>query len=495
MKKIILTGLIVIFGLAGCNNYFDINQNPNSPTEDELNPSVLFPGAEMNLANHYGDYLRIVGGYFAEHYAQTFGTSNYLDYSQWIMSATRSDRAYSQLSTLCLYNLESVRNMATQTENWSTYLAATTLRAFTYQVLVDAYGELPYTEAFQGINNLNPKYDDGQVIYEGILKELDDALAKVDPSDLSDKVCTNFLFGTTTVDEWIQLANAVKLKILMRMSNVADVKSQLAALIAEGNFPTQDVSWSGFWENASGKANPFYQEEFATYFGSTQVNVVGNLAIVQTMQSSDDARLGAMFSKNSSGNFTGAVSGSNFSGSTYTAGYWCRPKISYNTPVYLITVAEIEFFLAEYYARYGGGDAKAHYQAAVEASFNTLGVSGADQALTDYPWDDTNYKQVIGIQKWIALAGVNNFEAWCELRRLKYPAFGSVSGSDLYDTGSKTYSPNLYVPGTLYTPILCNTELGASTVLQRFPYAISSSSHNANAPATKSGNVPVFWAK
>ena len=495
MKKIILTGLIITLGLTGCSNYLDTNQNPNSPSVNELDPSLIFPGAEMNLANHYGDYLRIVGGYFAEQYAQTYGTSNYLDYSQWIMSATRSDRAYSQLNSLCLANLETVRTMATQTEDWGTYLAATTLRAFTYQVLVDCYGEVPYTEAMD-ITNLNPKYDDGQTVYEGILKELDDALSKVSPSS---SVCTNFLFSTKAVTEWIQLANALKLKILMRMSNVVDVKSQLSALIAEGNFPTKDVAWQNrkndnLWVDQSGKANPFYQEEFATYFGSTQVNVVANLALTQTMQSSNDARLMAIISPNKSGDYTGAVSGTNFSGTkTYTANYWCRPLITYDASVYLITVAETEFFLAEYYARYGG-DAASHYQAAVEASFNTFGISGADKVLAAYPWDAANYQRVIGIQKWVALAGVNNFEAWCELRRLKYPAFGTVSGTDIY-SGGDNYSPNVYVAGTLYTPILCNTELGKNTVLQRFPYAISSSSHNANAPATQSGNTPVFWAK
>ena len=491
MKKLILIGLVA-FSFASCNSFLDINQDPNSPSAGNLTPSLIFPGAEMNLANIYGDYLRIVGGYFAQQYGQNFGTSNYLDYSQWIMSATRSGTAYSQLSTLCLENLETIRTMATQSEDWGTYLAATTLRAFAYQVLVDAYGELPYTEALD-INNLSPHYDDGQVIYDGILKELDDALSKASPSDL---VCTNFLFGTSSASNWIQLANALKLKILMRMSSVEDVKSQLSALIAEGNFPTQDVTWSGIWADASGKANPFYLEEFATYFGSTQVNVVANIALTQTMASCEDARLKAMFSPNNSGNYTGSVSGSNFSTSkTYTAAYWCRPLIKYNTPVYLITVSEIEFFLAEYYAQYGGGDAESHYKAAVTASFNTLGVSGAESVLEAYPWDNTNYKQVIGIQKWVALGGINNYEAWCELRRLKYPAFGTVSGSDIYNGGTDVYTPSIYVPGTLYMPILCNTELGSNTALQRFPYPQVSKTRNPNAPATKMDNVPVFWAK
>ena len=102
-------------------------------------------------------------------------------------------------------------------------------------------------------------------------------------------------------------------------------------------------------------------------------------------------------------------------------------------PVNLITVSEIEFFKAEYYARYGtSADAESHYKAAIEASFTSAGLSAADA--TDiytnyYPWDNANYAKLIGIQKWIALGGTNNFEAWCEMRRLKYPAFGTVTGA------------------------------------------------------------------
>jgi hypothetical protein len=93
------------------------------------------------------------------------------------------------------------------------------------------------------------------------------------------------------------------------------------------------------------------------------------------------------------------------------------------------------------------------------------------------------------------LGGVNNFEAWCELRRLKFPAMGSVTGGQLYNVGSTVYQPELYQPGTLYTPIDYNTNLGAGKVLQRLRYAESSTSRNSNAPATKPDSEPVFWAK
>jgi hypothetical protein len=495
MKKVLLL-VTIILTLSSCEQYLDINKDPNSPSEENVSAGMIFPGAEMNLAASYGNFLRIVGGYYAQHYAQNFGTSNYVDYSQFRMSATRSSSNYIQMYARALKNLETVRQQAETAEEWGTYLAATTLRVFTFQVLVDAYGETPYTESLD-VGNISPKYDEGQTVYDGILAELNTALSKATPSDM---VCTNFLFGTTTAGEWIKFAKALKLKILMRTSNIENVQAEVAALIAENDFPDSDVAWDDCWANETGKANPFYQEEYATYFGSTQVNVIANIAYMQTLNN-NDARREKFFAPNNSGAYTGGVSGTNFSTSqAYQASYFCRPVFAYDQPVYLITVSEIEFFLAEYYARYGSSaDAEVHYKAAIEASFASAGVSGASVIYTTaYPWNNTDYKRLIGIQKWVALGGVNNFEAWCEMRRLKYPTFGSVPGADIYDvanTTSSAYHPEFCVAGTLYTPIQYNTDLGAGKVLQRLRYAESSSSRNSNTPANKGDATPVFWAE
>ena len=171
------------------------------------------------------------------------------------------------------------------------------------------------------------------------------------------------------------------------------------------------------------------------------------------------------------------------------------PTLVLSHPSTLISVAETNFFLAEYEARFGSASkAEEYYKAAIEASFATAGVEGVESVLEAYPWDANNYQKVIGIQKWVALSGINSYEAWCELRRLGYPAFGSVSGNDLTDEGDR-FDTNLYVPGTLYTPIYHNASLGANKVLQRFPYAESSANRNENTPDYPGDSTPVFWAK
>ena len=495
MKKLaIISTLILGLAATSCDSYMDINESPNSPKESDLTASILMPGAEMNLAGTYGDYMRIVGGYFGQYYVQSFGTSNYLDYSRFEQSQTRSSSAYTQLTSRAQKNLQLVRDIAKKNEDWGDYLAATTLRAFIYQVLVDCYGEVPYTEALDA-NNATPHYDEGQVIYNGIVAELDEALGLASPSDL---VCTNFLFPGETAEPWIQFANALKLKILSRESGVASVDSQIGAIISEDNLPDGDVAYKDCWTTESGHLSPFYAEEFATNWGSTQINCVANIAIIGTMQQSAyvDGRLAAFFRPNDKGEFVGGISGTNFStSSAYKSTYWCRPVASYDMPVYLITRSETEFFIAEYYARTGNAaQAEAHYKAAVEASFATAGVSGADEFLAVYPYTQAEYKKCIGIAKWVALAGVNTFEGWCEARRLDYPAFGTVKGTDMYDeVNDASFQPDLYQPGTFYTPIKVYGQVGENHLLERWPYAESSSARNSNTPKFPGYTTPVFW--
>ena len=217
---------------------------------------------------------------------------------------------FTVLSTGTLQNLSTVIAKSKESGSNGNILAATVLRAASYQALIDCYGEIPYSEALNPAN-LSPKYDEGKDVYAGIVKELDDALANCVGTE---SVCTNFLMPGARASEWVKLANALKLRILMRESLAVDVKAQLDALVAENNFPTADVQWEGCWANESGHANPYYQEEFATYFGSTQQNVVLNLALLAAMNVADDGRLTVWFNPNTDKKeYTGGISGTQVS--------------------------------------------------------------------------------------------------------------------------------------------------------------------------------------
>ena len=497
MKNNILALALVALGLGftSCDSYLDINDNPNSPSDKVLDASMIFPGAELNFANQYGCRLRIFGGYYAQYYTQLPGQSNYQPLAGFTQTPSLSNSVYELLCIRSLNNLNIVRNISKNKQDWGSYLAATVLRVASYQVFVDTYGAIPY---FEGMNVeiTAPHYDEGEVVYPELVKELDDALALASPAD---QVCTNFIFQGETAASWIKAANALKLRLLMRMSSVTDVKSQLDDLVNNGNFPTKDAQWSGFWQNTAGNTNPFYFEEF--YPGRAN-NVCLNTALLRTYEEANDARLGAWWSPNSSGNMQGWVSsatGITSASQYYNSTAYSRPKIDYASPVYFITVAETEFFLAEYYQRIANkpADAKSHYEAAVKASFVTAGLGElyAESVLTAYPYTDATAMKVIGIQKWVHLSGTNPFEGYCELRRLKYPTFGDVQGTDIYNFTSDTYTPSKLPAGTLYTPIQVNPEVGANKLLQRWPFPSSSSSANANVPKFAGYTTPIFWAK
>ena len=502
MKKIFIIWSVVVAvaaSLVSCDDYLDINTDPNAPSEEGLNTSLLLPAMEMNLASSYGNFLRTIGGYYSEQYAQNFGTGNYLSYSQFEMSATRSSGlAYTQMYLRVVSAGETVKKLAESNNEWGTYLAASVLRAYAFAAMVDCYDSIPYTESVAGITQ--PKYDDGRTVYDGVIAEIDNALAKVSPSD---DVATNFLFPYQKADKWIRFANALKLKLYSRISNVDNSVSSKIAELVNADLPTADVAIKDCWTPNSGSENPYYAEEFATNFGSTQVNVIANVAIIGTMQQSDyvDPRLSVFFKVNDEGIYRGGVSGTNFStfSGTYGGNSFNRPNMNYDTPLSLISLAEIEFFKAEYYARSGNhGEAKSHYETAIKESFKSAGVGGAESNIAKFPYDQNNWKKSIGISKWLALSGVDNFEAWCEVRRLRFPAFNKqVGGVDICQESTKTYAPEKYVPGTLYTPIMVFAQVGDNNLLERLPHAEASSTRNQNCPKGSPAiyTMPVFWAK
>ena len=502
MKKIFILSIVALLTLSinSCDKYLDINVDPTAPSESDLNTSLLLPALEMNLASSYGNYLRIVGGYFSEQYAQTFGTSNYIGYSQFEMSATRSSAVcYTQLYIRVVANGKAVQEMSEKDEDWGTYLAATVLRAYALAAMVDCYDSIPYTEAVSDVTV--PKYDDGRTVYNGIIDEIDYALSKVSTTS---SVATNFLFPKEKADNWIRFANALKLKLYSRISNVDNSVSDKIAQLVKADLPTADVAIKGCWSSSVGSENPYYAEEFATNFGNTQENVIANIALVGSMQQSDyvDPRLKAFFNVNDEDGYRGGVSGTNlttFASVFNGASSFNRPNMKYDSPLSLISLAEIEFFKAEYYARAGNHtEAQAHYEAAIKESFNSAGVKGADANIAKYPYESDNWKKSIGIAKWFALSGVDNFEAWCELRRLRYPEFNpDVKGTDICLEDTKSYNPEKYVPCTLYTPIKVSSVVGANKLAERFPHPEASTTRNKNCPAGSNAiyTMPVFWAK
>ena len=496
MKKIIFSlacmGLVT---LTACDDYLDINQSPNAISSVEND--YILPTPEVNIASTLGVQFNVLGGYNAQVYGQNAGCSNYLDYSRFLVTASNCGAAWTQLYSRTLQQLEVIRSQSA--DEPGTYLAATVLRTYAFQLIVDAWGEAPFTEALN-TSITQPVYDDGAAIYSSIIAELEAAKAAASPSD---PVCANLLFGKTsaqagTAANWIKFANTLLLKLYMREHGAVSVNDKLSALVNEGNFITEDVTYDQCWGNSAGSYSPLFAES-KTISNDMALNVALQGT---TLSSSGDQRLSYSFVPTSNG-FIGTVSGTNLSaeiGGANTSDF-SQPNYRFDMPVDLLTVYELNFFLAEYYATVSvnHAQAEAYYRAAIAASCARCGVPDATAAvLGTYPYESGNPMKNIGIQKWVALGtALSGFEAWCELRRIGYPEFSDVKADDIINNDVANFNsmPTTYQAGTLYTPKNVNAEVGNKALRQRLPYPATSTSYNNNVPATKGATVKVFWAK
>ncbi len=507
MKKSLIYGVALALagGLTACDSYLDINTNPNNAPVENLTTSNIFPGCETAFMNMYGGTWHYMGAFQSWQFAQQASVWQWGQISRGDITNETGNGGYYTVYVDLLGDLDVVLEKAEAEEDWGTYLAATTLRVAALQCIVDAFGDAPYSESLD-IENQSPKWDSGAEVYAGLLSELNNALDK--PIIDNQLTCTSLMFGSNaTAASWVKVANAIKLRLLMRVSNVQNVQSELAALISEDNFPTSDVKWTAYTSNQANKGNPFWGQ--FTDNGNHGPYCQMNLAAQKVYEAGSDTRMQRYWLPASAGDYSGSYvgwlsgcyPGNEFALSYNQMGRVSNANLSYSDPIYWITLAEIEFFKAEYEARYGSAAAaQEHYENAIKASFTkTAGLPEADAAsvIAAWPYDQSNWAKCIGIQKWIHLTSVNGYEGWCELRRLKYPAFGSVTANDLIDySRNATINTGLLVAGDIYTTPDWerSSQLPANTVIQRWIYPSQSSNYNPNTPTPVPITTPIFWA-
>lgn len=84
------------------------------------------------------------------------------------------------------------------------------LQAYTMFMLVDLFGDVPFSEASQGTDVISPKADDGASVYAAAITMLDEAISLLQTPNAPPLVYDNFYDGNTT--RWIALANTLKLR-------------------------------------------------------------------------------------------------------------------------------------------------------------------------------------------------------------------------------------------------------------------------------------------
>ncbi len=489
MNKItIILGVLIIL-LQGCDDFLDVNENPNYPKEVE--DYLILPSAQASVANVFSADYGLLGSFWSQHWVQNNTSSQYKTYETYTFSNNSGvvDRSYRELFIGGLADNEILHVKAKEEENWGLYLMTSTLKAFTFQYLVDLYGNVPYTEAFQGdIGNFNPVIDGGESIYTNIYELLNEALSK----DISDFVKSNYsgydLFFKADMTSWTRFANTLKLRILLRQYAAKEswAATEIASLLNSGEFLTSNVALTNF-EDADSKSNPLYESDQRKL--NTSNNIRANATFTSYLKSNSDPRLSVLFDSVGD-DLVGMITGSYEVPSTRfeAPNSVSKPHLTPTMPVYLMTVAETELLLAEAYLRAGNtAEAKAHYEAGVRSSFSRMGVSSGD-LLDDgkaYAFPSSGFDaqlEAIIMQKWVDAAdGQRGIESFIDWVRTGYPKVSEVSSS--IPEGLESDLPAGYEPGTL---IYSKKGTTGGKFPVRLPYAASEMNYNSNAAEYKS---------
>lgn len=444
MKKIKLILPLIAFTLFSCDNYLDVNDSPNNPSADQITPNLSLSGVQNNSYRVLVQRMNELGNVFMNNWGANVNsfTGGYAEE----FGITMSNNFYEDIWNSLYRNTYEFSNIINHpSADYDNHKAiAKIMKSFYFQYLVDIYGDIPYTEAHQGVNNVNPSYDDDQAIYRDLIVQLDSAIDMINnaPSNTIAVGSEDVMLGGD-MNAWIKFANTVKLRILLREATKAETDAATATYLndqfalLDQNFVDENITINPGYSNASNaQQNPWMNlmqnldEDDITY--RTAYNFRRASAYIAGRLNSNpiDPRRGRLFTL-IGGSVVGVLQGdsSQPTGTAPADLSKLGPGLVINSAQdgYVMLLAESLLLQAEAAERgYITGDPQALFDAAVIASCLQLGVTqaNADAYLSNVNSVDgkgytasANKIEAIMYQKSIALNGINGLEAWIEYTR------------------------------------------------------------------------------
>lgn len=460
MKKINKYIMILVSGIvlsmSSCEKFYDINKDPDALLDAPL--STILSSVTVNVGYFAGSDLNRYSSLIMQQYSgQSNGTLNQTqEYDKYLITGQDSNNLFGTAYADILSDLEIIiaKGTAEGSPNYSG--VAKLLKAYMFQVMVDAYGDLPYTEAFKLTANVAPNYDNDEQIYSSIITLIDQGIAEVTQTVSKQSPGDNSTIYSGDFDDtranWIKFGNTLKLRIYLHYSekDAAFLTTKMNDLVNSGAtfLSSNDDDFQMEFLNEAGGRNPI--DQFET---SRAGYLVAGYQLVNMMNTNTDPRRSAYFTALPSAPiYNGAVVGAANNSTiysklnTYLRGSKSGIVYSGAAPVRMLTYAEYNFIRAEAALRFGVvGNAQTFFENGITASLNEAGVSAAD--ITTYITDhgtltgtDANKLQQIIEQKYIASYGVL-MEPWTDWRRTGLPAITLP-----------TNAVTTFVPRALYYP-------------------------------------------
>lgn len=392
-KKIGIVGTLIFALLFGCNDFEEINTNPDTTTR--VTASMLATEVVLSVARF--------NGRDAKEMISRNALPKYVGYAQEGQMATQ----YNQIGAsgfgpmTVLPNIEKMLGYAEKDlpENLANSYRglAKFARAFMFYDLTMEMGDIPYSAAGMGAAGLyKPKYDPQEDVFKGILDELKEA-------DQFFAQGVKFAGDPTPFNgdpvKWRQATNAFALKVLMSLSekegsSSLNIKSRFAEIVSAGNLFSNSKDFFGLVYSSLNR-HPIY----STNDLFVRNTVISSL-VVDNLKNLNDRRLyyyadpaGAKITEGIAGSNPDAYVGADVS-MDYTAMTADHSLNKYSTinfrylreeasePRRLLSYAEQQFILAE--ARILGwistGTAQNYYESGVKSALGYLMDTKAENA-------------------------------------------------------------------------------------------------------------------
>jgi hypothetical protein len=464
MKKILIVSTILLSGLTSCKKYLDINTDPDRIVESSAPINLLLTNVTVNTGFASGSDLHRYSSLLAQQFSgqTTGGETQTQQYEKYLIQSSDVNNMWNTFYATTLNDIEVIIRLATA-QNAPYYRGvAKLLKAYNYQLLVDAFGDIPFSETQQTSLNTSPKYDDAASIYTSLLTTIDEGLNDLNGAAAGLVPGTNSTIYsgsfTTKRANWIKFGNTLKLRLLIHYSklNRADCVAKITALVNQSGVSFFTANADNFempFFNVTNRQNPIHQFEI------NRTNYLfPNKFLVNMMNDAADPRRPFYFTAFPYGSTTyvGAGSGDPQSQKYSRMHVFLRGAVSSaptaNTdgslnalpaqggigydgtaPIRMLTFAEYNFIRAEA-ALYGApGDAQTFFQAGITASMQSAGVSAIDIAAYlalngTLIGTEAQKLEKIMKEKFVASYGVP-MESWSDWRRTGFPAITKVSNA------------------------------------------------------------------
>ncbi|UHO40244.1 SusD/RagB family nutrient-binding outer membrane lipoprotein [Chryseobacterium capnotolerans] len=475
MKNIMISSLLALV-LMNCTSD-DVNDDPN--VAYNMAPEPLLTYAEKELSDYMTtpsvneNNFRLTMQYWQE--VTYVSESNYNFTARNVSNNVWTDNYVNVLNNLNKAKelIEQYQPTASEQIAWpvkkqNQLAIIDILSVYTFQTIVDTFGDIPYSQALNYEKYPLPIYDDDTQIYEKLITRLKTDIHNLEEGEGS--FGSGDIIYRGDIGKWKKFGNSLLLKLGIALS---DVNPSLA------QSTINEAINGGVITNETDNANFRYQEEtpnfnplFENIANSGRNDFFGGKPFIDFLNTTSDPRRPQYF-KDVHGEYIGQAIGVPGVFSDFSApGIFAYIPI---TPGKIMTSTEVAFYLTEAAARFGiGGSPDALYQNAVQASFLEWGLSAqqAQTYLLNHPYDASNWKKSIGEQAWVAMYN-HPVISWNFYRRLDYPIL-QAPPTAVANAGGK-------VPVRLQYPTLEATTNGTN-------YAKASAAIGGDKLTTK-----VFW--